>query len=83
MPNKDKLNKESDLHPNQDDKELWFNYSRHNGRLHYNADVRAEKRRKFESNQHQAPIISNQTKVDNYFTLMLHIFPKYHLNSFI
>ena len=29
MTNDDGLNAESDLHPNQDDKELWSNYERH------------------------------------------------------
>ena len=83
MTNDDGLNAESDLLPNQDNKELWSNYERHYGRLHYNADFRAERRGQVKSHQHQAPIIPNQTKLDNYFTLVLNIVPKYNLNSVI
>ena len=83
MTNDDGLDEESDLHPNQDYKELWSNDERPYGRLHYNADFRAERRGQAKRNKHQAPIISNLTKLDNYFTLMLNIFPKYNLNSFI
>ena len=32
------LNAESDVDPNLDDKNLWFNFERHNGRLHINCD---------------------------------------------
>ena len=83
MTNDDGIDEESDLHPNQDYKELWFNYERHYGRLHYNADFRAERRGQAEINKHQAPIISNLTNLDNYLTLMLNIFLKFNLNSFI
>ena len=68
-----RLNAESDLHPNQDDKELGSNYERHYGRLHYKSDFWAERRDQLKSNQHQAPIISNQTKVDNHCSLMFNI----------
>ena len=70
MTNDDGLNAESDLHPNQDETKLWSNYERHYGRLHYNADFRAERWGQVKSNKNQAPIISNPTKVDNYFTLI-------------
>ena len=30
MTNNAGLNAEFDLHPNQDDKTIWFNYERHN-----------------------------------------------------
>ena len=83
ISNDDGFNTESDLHPNQDGKELWVKYERHYGRLHYNADFRANRRDKVKNHRHQTPIIFNQTKVDNYFTLMLNIFPQYNLNSFI
>ena len=83
MTNDGGLDEESDLHPNQDFNKLWSNYERRYGRLHYNADFRAERRRKAKRNKHQAPIMSNLTNLDNYFTLMLNIFPKYNLNSFI
>ena len=78
-----KMTRNYDLHPNQDNKELCSNYERHYGRLHYNAEMRAERQGQVDSNQHQTPIISNQTKVDNLCTLMLNIFSKYNLNSFI
>ena len=67
----------------QDDNELWSNYEHHYGRLHYNSDFRAERRDRLKSNQHQAPIISNQTKVDNHCTSIFNIFLKYNLNSYI
>ena len=82
MTNDNELNAQSDLHPNQDDKEVWSNYVRHYCGLHFNADLRAKRRGQVESNQHQAPIISNTTKVNNYCTLMLNIFVL-NLNSFI
>ena len=59
--------------------ELSFKYERHYGHLHSNVDLRAKRRGQVESNQHQGPIISNQTKVDNFCTLMLNIFTKYNL----
>ena len=68
MTNDDGLSAESDLHPNQDDKELWSNYERHYGRLYYSADFRAKRRGQVKNHRHQAPIISNQTNVDNYST---------------
>ena len=68
MTNDDILNAESDLHHNQADKELWSNYERHYRRHHFNADFRAKRRGQVKSHRHQAPINSNQTKVDNYFT---------------
>ena len=83
MTNDDGLDEESDLHPNQDYKELWSNYKYRYGRLHYNADFRAEWHGQSKKNKYEAPIISNLTNLDNYFTLMLNIFPKYNLNSFI
>ena len=78
-----RLNAKSDLHPNQDDKELLSNYERYYGRFHYNFDFRAEGRDQLKSNQHQAIIVSNQTKVDNHSTFMFNIFLKYNLNCFI
>ena len=83
MPDGVGFNIESDLHPNQDDKKLLSIYKRHYGRLHYNADLQAERRSQVKNNRHQAPIIFNQTNVNNYLTLMLNIYPKYNLNSFI
>ena len=83
MTNEVVLNAEFDLHPNQDDKELWSNYVRQYGRLYFNTDLRAKRRGQVKSNRHQAPIISNQTKIDNYLTVLLNILFKYHLNSFI
>ena len=50
MTNDVGLNAESDLHPNQDDKELLSNYERHYGRLHYNFDFQAERRGQLKSN---------------------------------
>ena len=74
MTNEVVLNAEFDLHPNQDDKELWSNYERHYGRLHFNADFRAKRRGQIKSNRHQETIISYKTKIDNYITLLLNIF---------
>ena len=34
LTNNDRLNAESDLNSNQDDKELWFNYKRYYGRVY-------------------------------------------------
>ena len=83
MTNDDGIDEESDLHPNQDYKELWSNYERHYGQLHYNADFRAKRRGQAKRNKHQAPIISNLTNLDNYLTLMLNLFLKFNLNSLI
>ena len=83
MTNNVGLNAESDLHSNQDDKELLSNYERHYERLHYNSDFQAERRGQLKSNQNQAPLLSNQTKVDNHCTLIFKIFVKYNLNYFI
>ena len=83
MTNDVELKSESDLYHNQDDKELFSNYERQYGRLHYNSDFQAERRGQRKSNQHQAPLLSNQTKVNNYCTVMFNIFLKYNLNSFI
>ena len=74
MTNDVELNAESDLHHNQDDKELLSNCERQYGRLHYNSYFQAERRGKRKSNQHQAPLLSNPTKVDNYCTVMFNIF---------
>ena len=38
MTNDDGLNAKSDLHPNQDDKDLWFNYERLYVRLQFKTD---------------------------------------------
>ena len=81
MTNDVRINAESDLHLNQDDKELWSNYECHYGRLYYHSDFRAEMRGQLKGNQLLAPIISNQTKIDNHCTLMFNIFTKY--NCFI
>ena len=83
MTNDVELNAESDLHHNQDDKELLSNCERQYGRLHYNSDFQAERRGQRKCNQHQAPLLSNRTKVDNYCTVMFNIFLKYNLNSII
>ena len=50
MNNDDGINAKSNLHPNQDDKELWSNYECHYERLHYNADLRAKRRGQVGSN---------------------------------
>ena len=65
MTNNVELNAESELHHKQDDNELSSNYERQYGRLHYNSDFQAERRGQRKSNQHQAPLLSNRTKVDN------------------
>ena len=52
MTNDVGLNAESDLHPNQDDKKLWFNYERYYGRHHYNSDIHAKPRGQLKSNQY-------------------------------
>ena len=83
MTNDVELNAESDLHHNQDDKELLSNCERQYGRLHYNSYFQAERRGQRKSNQHQAPLLSNRTKVDNNCTVMFNIFLKYTLNSII
>ena len=44
MTNDVELNAESDLHHNQDDKELLTNCERQYGRLYYNSDFQAERR---------------------------------------
>ena len=83
MTNDVGLNEESDLHPNQDDKEQLSNYEHDYGQLHYNSDFQAERRGQRKSNQHQAPLLSNRTKVDNHCTLLFNIFLKLNLNSYI
>ena len=83
MTNKVVLNAEFDLHPNQNDKKLWSNYERNYGRLNFNADFQAKRRGQVKSNRHQAQIIFNQPKINNYFTLLLNIFSQNNLNSFI
>ena len=65
MTNNVELNAKSDLHHNQDDKELLFNCERQYGRLHYNSAFLAERRGQRNSNHHQAPLLSNRTKVNN------------------
>ena len=65
MTNDDGLDEVSDVHTDQDYKALWSNYERPYGRLHYNADFRAERRGQASRKKHQAPIISNLTKLDN------------------
>ena len=83
MTNDVELNAESDLHHNQDDKEILSNYERQYGRLHYNSDFQADRWRQRKSNQHQAPLLSHRTKVDNYCIVMFNIFLKYNLNLII
>ena len=62
MNNDDVLNAEFYLDPNQNDKQVWFNYEHHNGRFYYDNYLREERQGKTECNQHQAPIISNRIK---------------------
>ena len=83
MNNDDGLIAKSNLHSNQDDKKLWSNYECHYWRLHYIADLRATYRGHVGSNKHHTPIISNQTKENIHFIIMLNIFPKYNSNYFI
>ena len=83
MTNDVEFSAESNLHHNQDDKELLSNYERQYGRLYYNCDFQAERRGQRKSNQHQAPPLSNRTNVDNYCIVMFNIFLKYNFNSII
>ena len=53
------------------------------GQLHYNSDFQVERRVQLKSNHHQAPLLTNRTKVDNHCTLIFNIFFKYNLNTFI
>ena len=74
MTNDVGLNAESDLHPNQDEKILWFMYKRYYWRLHYNSDIHAKRRGQLKSNQYEAQLLYNRTKVDNHCTLLLNIY---------
>ena len=83
MANDVRLNAEFDLHPNRNDKELWPNYERHYGRRNYTSEFLEERRGRLIRILHEAPIIFNQTKLDNRNSSMFNIFLIFNLNYFI